>query len=679
MFRTVRIHLIIPVFFFLAAGGGPLPAQSPATVFSPVAEKTFHQGIEAFKAGHYETARSHLEKVVELAPNQRSSAAQLVLSKALFQLQKYEPALDAAKQLQKRFGASRYLADANLVAGDSHYALRRYSEAAVQYGRVLSMPSSLALQASAAERLAGMVKNGSIGEEALGRVRRKVGAERLQDVLFFGEAYWYRRLGWEAQSREAMQTYLDKFPWGLFRSLAAGDAEPAAAAQADPGAPGADSQSAAKGAEDGPVPRLGLLLPLSGPQHQIGEDLYAGIQLANEELDDPFELIVADTGFEYGDLLIEESEGNKLLRIVLATRTLIEEEDVVAIIGPVFSSSSVAAAAVAASAGVPMVVPLADQSGLDSLGSYVFQLKVIPEVQGRALAEYATLVLGLEKLVAIVPLSDYGWNFSQEFAAVAYANGGEVVHLDWYYPGQTRDFKYFFEEVRRVGFALEPAAVPDSVDWTAPDSSGRAGDAELVTDPLEEEEAEVDSAELFISTIDGIAMVVEDFEDARTIVPQLYFHRLETQILGNDVWNSPEAIRQMRRVDRAYLKGAVFVTQRQDSAPTARSFMDSFRRRFARDPDLAAYGYDAARLLISGWRQGRQSRRALGDWLAGVQGYEGASGSISFAAGRRANAELVLQKIDRRGRVVSLGPEDLPDLSPAGDDLPRAEVRDTGE
>ena len=581
------------------------------------------------------------------------------LSKALFRLREYESALDAARQLQKRFGASRYIADSHLVAGDSHYALSRYSEAAAQYGRMLSMPAPLELQASAAERLAGMDLNGLVGEEALDRIRREVGAERLEDALLFGKAYWYRRLGWEAQGGEVMRTYLDRFPRGIFRPLADGAASRAGAAQPGPGS--MDPAPVDRGEQE-PLPRLGLLLPLSGPQHQIGEDLYAGIQLANEELGDPFEFIVADTGFEYGDLVIEESESNRLLRIVLATRSLIEEEGVVAIIGPVFSSSCVAAAVVAASAGVPMVVPLADQSGLDSLGRNVFQIKVVPEVQGRLLAEYATLVLGLEKLVAIVPLSDYGWNFSQEFAAVAYANGGDVVYMDWYYPGKTRDFKYFFEEVRRVGFSLEPAAEPDSVEMAAADSLLQTGNAEPVTGPRRQEEAEVDSAELFISTIDGIAVVVEDFEDVQTIVPQLYFHRLETRILGNDVWNSPGRIRQMGRIDRAHLKGAVFVTQRQDSAPLARAFMDSFRRRFARDPDLAAYGYDAARLIIGGWMQGQRSRSALGEWLAGVHGYQGASGRISFAAGGSANDELVLQKIDRKGRVVPLEPEDLPDL-----------------
>jgi hypothetical protein len=36
-------------------------------------------------------------------------------------------------------------------------------------------------------------------------------------------------------------------------------------------------------------------------------------------------------------------------------------------------------------------------------------------VQGRVLAEYATLVLGLETLAILSPLSDYGFTFEQAF------------------------------------------------------------------------------------------------------------------------------------------------------------------------------------------------------------------------------------------------------------------------
>ena len=230
-------------------------------------------------------------------------------------------------------------------------------------------------------------------------------------------------------------------------------------------------------------------------------------------------------------------------------------------------------------------------------------------------------------------------------------------------------------------------AVVDSLMWTVPDSTLEEEEPSFLRELLAgleeeekseeeeevEEEAPPDSSEIFIDSIDGVVIVVESFEDAKTIAPQLHFHRLETQILGNDFWHEPEAIRQMRSEDRRYIEGTIFVAGYQEEDPLVRSFTDAFRLRFARDPGYAALGHDAARLVMSGWEQGRQDPGALRDWLQEVHGFEGASGRISFASGRRSNSELLLLKVDQ-GRVRPLGSEDLPDLDLAEEDLPQAEL-----
>ena len=654
--------------------------------FSAEAEKLFKKGLEAYQKERYQKAQDSFQKLLEFPLNQRSSAGQLMLSRTFFRLEDYALALNAAKTLPRKFPDSRYVADARLVAGDSYYMLRRYYEAATQYGRILATPASLALQASAAERLAGIVKNGFISTKALESIRLSIGAERLREALLFGEARWYQRLGWREQSRIAMQVYLDKIPEGIFAPLVEGHLgrDERLDLAAEPVVEKLD-----KPVEELPIravsrPRIGLLLPLSGPYRKYGEDLLAGVQLANQEVGEQFELVVEDKGVEYEDLPIVESEGSELLRTVHATRRLIEEE-VVAIIGPVFSSASVAAGVVAEAAGVPLIVPLAYQSGLDSLGQHIFQLNIIPEVQGRALGEYATLVLGLRNLVVLAPLSDYGWNLEREFVEVAHANGGNIVYVDWYVPAETKDFKNFFEAVRQVGFSLMPPPPPppdtlalagfDSLAWVEEDSLWMLDEEMLpVSSEVEEEEAPPDSSEIFIDTIDGVLIVVESFEDASTIAPQLRFHRVETQILGNDLWYEPEAIRQLPPGEREYVRGTIFVSGYHESAPATRKFTDVFRSRVGRDPGYAAYGYDAARIVMEGWLQGNQSRSALRRWIADLQGFEGASGIISFLPGRRTNGETMLLKIDARGRVKPLVFEDLPDLTPLEEDLPEPDL-----
>ena len=521
------------------------------------------------------------------------------------------------------------------MIGDSFFNIKHYDAAASQYGRLLATPAPLSLQAQAAERLAAMAWNRQIKKQELTRLRQTVGAGRLREALFFGRARWYQRLGWEEEAAQAMQTYRDSVANGIFAPIAA---------------VWESGQPAYRPIVGSGSPRLGLLLPVTGPYRRIGEELHQGVQLANREAGSPFELVVADTGVDYGNLPIgtdlggdvSESSASGLLRVAYGAQQLLDQ-GVVAIVGPLFSSSSVVAATVAARAGVPLLVPLAQQSGLDALGHSVFQLSTVPKTQARLLGEYATLVLGLEHLAIISPLSDYGWDFAREFTRIAERNGGQIAHSDWYVPEETTDFRRVFEEIRKVGFALRPP--PDTSDTL-----------EVVEEELE--------ADMFIDTIDGVVVVVERFADAKTIAPQVHFHRLQTQILGNDAWWDPEAIRQMRPGERKNFDGVIFVSARQAESAAEQSFVSAFRKQFRRNPDYAAASYDATHLLIDGWEQGHRDPAALIEWLTTVRFYEGASGTISLSPDVRSNNALTLLKIER-DKVRSLDTGDLPKMGSA--------------
>jgi len=127
--------------------------------------------------------------------------------------------------------------------------------------------------------------------------------------------------------------------------------------------------------------------------------------------------------------------------------------------------------------------------------------------------------------------------------------------------------------------------------------------------------------------------------------------------------------------ERDHISGCVFVSSRGQVSPARRSFTDGFRSRFGRDPRLAAFGYDAARLVIRGWQEGNTGAGQLRQWLSQVRDYEGASGRISFPPGRRANSELDLLRIDAGGKVRALGPGDLPPIDAAeAADLPDADL-----
>ena len=693
------LYVALAVLLVPVAGDG----QSRTWRYSAEAEKTFAAGLDAYRAERFDTALERLQRLLEYPINQRSSAGQLLQGKSLYRLGRFVEALDAARGLQRKFADSRYLPDARLLTGDIFYKLKRYYEAATQYGRLLAIPAPLSIQAQAAERLAAIAQNGQVNEQGIESLRLAVGAERLREALFFGRARWFQRLGWVAEADEAIQAYRDSVDGGIFAQLAVNGGDIVGTVPVDlpneiySPEPGPEPETMLTEQVD--LPRIGLLLPITGRYRQIGEELLEGVQLANEEAGGVFELIVADTGVDYGDLPIgenlggdfSESQGSGLLRVVHGAKQLLAE-GVVAIVGPVFSSSSVVAAVIAEGAGVPLLVPLSQQSGLDSLGRHVFQLRIIPETQAQLLGEYATLVLGLEHLVILSPLSDYGWSFEREFTKIAEINGAEIVHSDWYIPNLTKDFRRVFEEIRAAGFELMPPPedtlfVGDQLEWTTLDSArsyeepsfltellqGLEEKAELVVEEGEAEEAPPDSSEIFIDTIDGVVVVVESFADAQTIAPQVHFHRLKTQVLGNDFWYNPEAMRQMRPGERKDFEGVTFVSARQEGAGVAKVFVDSFRKRFHRDPNYAASGYDATRLLVDGWAAGHHDPGKLTDWLAATSFYEGASGMISLSQGDSPNSQLILLKI-HKGKIRPFSEADLPEMGIVEDDLPMSEL-----
>ncbi len=170
-------------------------------------------------------------------------------------------------------------------------------------------------------------------------------------------------------------------------------------------------------------------------------------------------------------------------------------------------------------------------------------------------------------------------------------------------------------------------------------------------------------------------VVVENFEDAKTIAPQVSFYRLETSIVGNDIWYDPEGVRQMRASERKYVDGAIVASAHREERPEERNFVDDYRRRFYRDPQYAAYGYDAAQLVIGAWQDSGGDRVSMRDWLASVRDFAGVSGHISFSEQRRTNVDLTLLKIDG-DRFRPLESTDLPDLSVELEDalMPPAEI-----
>jgi ABC-type branched-subunit amino acid transport system substrate-binding protein len=179
--------------------------------------------------------------------------------------------------------------------------------------------------------------------------------------------------------------------------------------------------------------RIGVLAPLTGSYAGFGKDVTEGVRLAvdkaNQTLsaDDQIELVVRDTGGDSVDA-------------VKAARELIQQEGVMAILGPVTGSETAAVAALANQEKVPILCPAASRDGLSTLGPYVFRNSMTNEIQGRALARYAVEKMGLKQFAIVGPQDSYGEVLADSFRKQAESMGATITASTTYPPNAT-DFR----------------------------------------------------------------------------------------------------------------------------------------------------------------------------------------------------------------------------------------------
>lgn len=372
------------------------------------------------------------------------------------------------------------------------------------------------------------------------------------------------------------------------------------------------------------IKKIGVICPLTGDFAGIGQEALNGIRLALDR-----------SRLENFKMVLADSRGDPI-QSIKATQRLIERDNVVAILGPVRSAPTIGAAAIANSRHVPLITPTATRTGIASIGEYIFQTNVTTKMQGRRVAEFAMNELNLSTFATLSPFDPYGRGLTEGFVTRVEELGGTILTEEWYYEGTT-DFTNQFERIRKAGLRLEQA---DSVAWQNKLSELTA--------------AEVDTSELLIpvESIDGMFIPAYG-EDIPLIAPQVAFHKIETQILGGNEWNSEEVIRS----GGEYVEGAIFAADfvEQNSSSRFNRFVTDYRRKHGTVPGkAAALGYDAMALLTEAIRNGATSREEIKLTLAKTRGFEGVSGRISFFEGNRVNGEVFMLSIVN-GKLVELG------------------------
>ncbi|MDG9704002.1 branched-chain amino acid ABC transporter substrate-binding protein [Streptomyces sp. DH37] len=314
--------------------------------------------------------------------------------------------------------------------------------------------------------------------------------------------------------------------------------------------------------------------PLSGDNVQLGQNMENGIKLAIDQAN-----AKGDLGFEIEYMPVDDQGLPD--KATAAAQKAIDDENVVAVIGPAFSGPADTAAEVYGAVGLAAVSSSATRPDLTTKGYETF-LRAVPNdsAQGAGMAKYLSNEVKAKKVVVVDDKTDYGIGLADVAEKDLKAAGVEVVRQS--VPQKTPDY----------------SAAAKNVTKNKPDALIYAGyyqDAGPFAKKLKE------------AGFDGVAMSGDGTNDAQFI---------ELAGDASDQW---------------FLTCPCTDATKEDAT---KKFAADYEKEFKLAPGTySAESYDAAMMIIEEIKKlhedGGVERQALVDALRGVK-YKGLTKEFSF-------------------------------------------------
>ena len=254
------------------------------------------------------------------------------------------------------------------------------------------------------------------------------------------------------------------------------------------------------------------------------------------------------------------------------------EANVVAIVGPDWSSHSLAVARVAQDVGIPMISSLSTNPEVTKIGDYIFRICFTDDFQGKVIAKFSRHDLNVSTAVIFVDVtSDYSLKLSEIFRQNFEQLGGRVL-LELEYKLKQLQFD---EEIKKAFKA----------------------DADLI----------------FIPGHDESGLIAKKIQDAGT----------SSIFIGGDGWSTPVFFKK----GGSELKRGYYSTHWSAHLDTdqSRAFVKKYKINSEDPDDNVALGYDAMMLLADAIkRSGSTDRKRIRDAIANTRSFKGVTGTISF-------------------------------------------------
>ncbi len=637
------ILFLIPVFCTFE-----ISAQDRPVVYSERADAYFHNGIAAYEEGNYRSAFQEFEHILDIGDvTQRTTAAYVMSAKSMVELGQYREAVRRLQRFLDRFPRSLYQDDAYFTLGVAHMRDRRYEDALYTFLRAVEHTDKPELRGNAEAYLARIINN-HITLRELEDIYNETRGEFARGFLALALSQRYLERGSVATARtileKAVQEHWQHPLIGELRTLL-------------------------DNLEEGITMKIGVILPLFNnqpdePFQELGRELLRGIQFAVDEHN-------AESGIKiYLDVRDSRRQPSVAARHV---QELVNDNEVVAILGPIFSDEAFATAGVANARGVPLITPTATANHIADIGRYVFQINPDYRNRGRAMARFAVEQLGYSTLGVLAPVDSHGQDIAEGFIEeVNRLDGAYIAVSEWYRTGAT-NFRQQFYNIRKRG-------LQDSLHLYISFSGGieqsdimklasQGVELALIDSLLEKESAVpviellgvdgpriadslginviigdlyADSLEIPVESIDAMFLPITSKDEMGIASAQIAYYNVRTQLLGSGEWNDILALEENRR----YVNGVYFTSDSfwDTNDSTFIKFFDAFVKKMRSRPTRnTLMGYDTAKLLSMLIQEGATSRDGIAAALSSGIFYRGIHSPIVMGRNRVNAAKNVLR------------------------------------
>lgn len=324
--------------------------------------------------------------------------------------------------------------------------------------------------------------------------------------------------------------------------------------------------------------KIGADFELSGPVGYFGQSSVDGINLYFEQMNanggvlgQKIELVVRD------NCSTPDGAHN-------AAITLIENDKVLSILGPVTSRNCLSAAPVAQKYHVPLLTGTATNPAVTQVGNYIFRACFIDSYQGTVMARFAAKSLnGKTAAVIIDESNDYSKGLAKAFIDSFTELGGQIIAKGTLRAG-TKDVKSLVKKVMVKN--------PD-----------------LIFAPLY-------------------------YQEAGVLTKEIREQNINTPILGGDGWDSSD----LALVAGANSLNNIFFCNHYSADnpnPLNLGFVDAYQNKYGKKPDaIAALGYDIAAMVVKAIETaGSAEPSKIRDAMAAIQ-YNGVTGNLTFDENR---------------------------------------------